>query len=84
MLALPQCQEFFIMFHLKFYQKIVTFLLLHLGFFRDATRKNNIGDDKIPVLEAPWILWNVAVAVQKSLVIELLVQNTKMKEKTRK
>lgn len=39
MLALPQCQEFYIMFHLKFYQKIVMFLLLYLGFFMDALRK---------------------------------------------
>lgn len=61
------------------------FLLLYLGFFMDALRKNNIRDDKIPVLEAPWILWDGAVvAVQNSLVIKLLVQNAKIKEKTGK
>lgn len=60
------------------------FLLLHLGIFGDATEKN-IRDDKIPVLGAPWILWNVAeVAVEKSLVIKLPVQNAKMKERTGK
>lgn len=56
MLALPQCQELCIMFHLEFYQKFVMLLLPHLGIFRDATQKNNIRDDKIPVLEAPWIV----------------------------
>lgn len=75
------------MFHPKFYQKILMFLLLHLGILRDATQKDNITDDRIPALGAGYcVMWQSkrkVVTTQKSFLIELLVCKAKTEERTR-
>ena len=75
------------MFHPKFYQKVVMFLLLHLGIFRDATQKDNITANKIPALGAGYCVMRQSkrkvVTIQKSFIIKLLAYKTKMKERTR-